>query len=89
MNRAPFKEAARAVVKISWSIRITNCNQVKLAQILETHCKREREKLTSERGSRNIIVEPQHIKLKVLFAELMVWHESRIVLLNRCALELF
>ena len=31
-------EAAGAVLKISWSLQVTDCNQVKLAQIRETHC---------------------------------------------------
>ena len=31
-------EAAGAVVKISLSLRIKNCIQVKIAQILDTHC---------------------------------------------------
>ena len=33
-----FFEAAGAVLKISLSLQITNFNQVKLAQICETHC---------------------------------------------------
>ena len=36
---ATFFEAAGAVVEISSSLRIMNCNQVKLAQILDTHCR--------------------------------------------------
>ena len=32
-------EAAGAVAKIGSSLRITNSNQVKLAQIRDTHCK--------------------------------------------------
>ena len=31
-------EAAEAVVEISLSLQITNCNQVKLARILDMHC---------------------------------------------------
>ena len=31
-------EAAGTVVEISLSLQITSCNQVKLAQILDTHC---------------------------------------------------
>ena len=38
MKQAPFFEAAGAEVEISSSLLITNCNQVKLAQILDTHC---------------------------------------------------
>ena len=38
MKQASFFEAAGAVVEISSSLQITNCNQVKLAQILDTHC---------------------------------------------------
>ena len=37
LNRASFSEAAGAVVEISSSLQITNLNQVKLAQIRETH----------------------------------------------------
>ena len=33
-----FLKAAGAVVKISSSLKVTNPNQVKLAQIRETHC---------------------------------------------------
>ena len=35
---APFFKPAGAVGKISLSLWITNCNHVKLAQILDTHC---------------------------------------------------
>ena len=38
LKRASFFEAAWAVVESSLSLRITNFNQVKLAQILDTHC---------------------------------------------------
>ena len=34
LKQAPFFEAAEAVVEISSSLQITNCNQVKLALIL-------------------------------------------------------
>ena len=40
LKQASFFEAAGAVAKIGSSLWITNSNQVKLAQIRDTHCRR-------------------------------------------------
>ena len=39
LKPASFFEASGAVVEIIWSLQIMNFNQVKLAQIPETHCR--------------------------------------------------
>ena len=39
LKRAPFFEAAGAATVVEISLRISNCNQVKLVQILGTHCR--------------------------------------------------